>query len=187
MAGYISLTILQEITLNYFTNLAQCPKLFYLFMTWRIYGSKKYLVPHWRTPLYNTTPPHLKFWSTLFLFFVFLFFIFFWGGGGWISYGRPSTFWPINQTLQINFSFSCIIFHRDLMKILFFPQNSYFFCDNATVQKFRLLHFVILLHATTLGMTLKGLLSICFQWSSILVGKTYLTKADSCKLFLDRH
>ena len=53
------------------------------------------------------------------------------------------------------------------MKILYFPKKLlYFFCDPcfyATAQKFRLLDFVILLHATILGMTLKGLVSICSQ------------------------
>ena len=46
------------------------------------------------------------------------------------------------------------------MKIFIFPKNSYFFCDPCfctTVQKFRLLDYAGLLHATILGMTLKGL------------------------------
>ena len=45
----------------------------------------------------------------------------------------------------------------------------------ATVQKFRLLHYVILLHAKVLNMTLKGLLINSFQWSSFLV-KAFLRK-----------
>ena len=39
-----------------------------------------------------------------------------------------------------------------------------FFCDPCfyvTVEKFRLLDYVILLHATFLSMALKGLLSVC--------------------------
>ena len=52
------------------------------------------------------------------------------------------------------------------MKVLYFPKKSPpFFCDPcfyATVQKFRLL-YVILLHATILSMTLKGLASVCSQ------------------------
>ena len=54
------------------------------------------------------------------------------------------------------------------MKALYFPKNfsSIFFCDPcfyATVQKFRLLDYVKLLHAIVLDMAFKGLLSICFQ------------------------
>ena len=47
-----------------------------------------------------------------------------------------------------------------------FPEIPQFFCDScfyATAQKIRLLDYVILLHATVLGMTLKGLVSVCFQ------------------------
>ena len=54
--------------------------------------------------------------------------------------------------------------------MLYFPKISQiYFCDPcfyATVGKFRLLGDVILLHATVLGMTVKGLVSICFQKSS---------------------
>ena len=54
------------------------------------------------------------------------------------------------------------------MKMFDFPKKflRYFFCDPcfyATVEKFRLLDHVIVLHATILGMTLKGLLSTCSQ------------------------
>ena len=54
------------------------------------------------------------------------------------------------------------------MKILYLLKYflKYFFCDPcfyATVQKFRLLDYIILLHATILGMALKGLVSICSQ------------------------
>ena len=53
------------------------------------------------------------------------------------------------------------------MEILYFPKKFfYLFCDScfyATVQKFKLLVYVILLHKTILGMTLKGLVSICSQ------------------------
>ena len=40
--------------------------------------------------------------------------------------------------------------------------------------------FDILLHATILGMLLKGLVSVCSQLSSFLVGKADLRKADAC-------
>ena len=54
------------------------------------------------------------------------------------------------------------------MKILCFPPKIplLFFCKpcfHATVQKLRLPDYVILLHATILGMTLKGLVIICSQ------------------------
>ena len=61
------------------------------------------------------------------------------------------------------------------METLYFPNHS--FCDPRfykTIQKFRLLDYVILLHATVLGMTLKGLVKF------ISVGKTYLRKAHTC-------
>ena len=69
------------------------------------------------------------------------------------------------------------------MKILYFLKNSssnssvilVFF---ATVQKLKLPDYVILLHASVLGVILKGLVSICFQWSSFLVSKAYLREAD---------
>ena len=71
------------------------------------------------------------------------------------------------------------------MKILCFPKTflQYSLCDPCfypTIQKFRLLYNVILLHATILGMTLKGLGSICFQQISFLVDKAYLRKSDAC-------
>ena len=44
--------------------------------------------------------------------------------------------------------------------------------------------FVILLHATILGMTLKGLVSVCSQQGSSLVGKAYLRKANACKYII---
>ena len=50
------------------------------------------------------------------------------------------------------------------MNILNFPK--YFFCDPSfyvTVQKFRMLGYMVLLHATVLGIMLKGLVSSCFQ------------------------
>ena len=70
------------------------------------------------------------------------------------------------------------------MKILYFLKNSsnnssviiVFF---ATVQKLKLFDYVILLHGSVLGVILKGLASICFQWSSFLVSKVHLRKADS--------
>ena len=70
------------------------------------------------------------------------------------------------------------------MKILYFLKNSsnnssviiVFF---ATVQKLKLFDYVILLHGSVLGVILKGLASICFQWSSFLVSKAHLRKADS--------
>ena len=54
------------------------------------------------------------------------------------------------------------------MKILYFPKKIpvIFFCDPcfyATVQNFRLLDYDILLHATVLGMTLKGLKVFVFN------------------------
>ena len=55
------------------------------------------------------------------------------------------------------------------MKIFYFPNKIpivFFFCDScfyATVQKFRLLDYAILLHATIWVMTLKGLVNICSQ------------------------
>ena len=69
------------------------------------------------------------------------------------------------------------------MKILYFLKNSsnnssviiVFF---ATVQKLKLFDYVILLHGSVLGVILKGLASICFQWSLFLVSKVYLRKAD---------
>ena len=71
------------------------------------------------------------------------------------------------------------------MKVLYFPKKFlYFFfdpCFHPTVQKFRLLDHATMLHATILGMTLKGLVSVCSQQSSFLVGKAYLRKADACK------
>ena len=56
------------------------------------------------------------------------------------------------------------MFHKDL----YFPIKSlqYFFCDPyfyVTVQKFRVLYYVILLRATILCMALKGLLSVYSQ------------------------
>ena len=52
------------------------------------------------------------------------------------------------------------------MRILHLSQKilQYFFydlCFHANAKKFRLLDLVILLHAIILGMTLKGLVSIC--------------------------
>ena len=50
------------------------------------------------------------------------------------------------------------------MNILNFPK--YFFCDPSfyvTVQKFRMLGYMVLLHATVLGIMLKGLVSSCFH------------------------
>ena len=52
--------------------------------------------------------------------------------------------------------------------MLYFPKQflDYFFCDPcfyAPVQNFRLLDYVILLHATIQSMTLKGLVSACSQ------------------------
>ena len=52
------------------------------------------------------------------------------------------------------------------MKILHFPKSVGIFFSVILVFKFRLLDYVILLHAAVLGTTLKGLLSICFQLSS---------------------
>ena len=53
------------------------------------------------------------------------------------------------------------------MKILYFPKIFLYFLSDpsfyATVQKFRLLDYVVLLHTTILGMTLKGLVSVCSQ------------------------
>ena len=46
-------------------------------------------------------------------------------------------------------------------------------------KKFRLLDYVILLHAAKLDMVLKGLVSFCSQKSSFLVGKVYLRKTDA--------
>ena len=70
------------------------------------------------------------------------------------------------------------------MNILCFPKNctNVFFCDPcvyATVQKFRLLDYVILLHAAVLGKNSKGLVSIWFQYSSFLVCKAYMRKANA--------
>ena len=55
------------------------------------------------------------------------------------------------------------------MKILYFSKYSsnIFFCDPCfyeTVQKFRPLDYVILSHATVLGMTLKGLVKFISGW-----------------------
>ena len=55
------------------------------------------------------------------------------------------------------------------MKILNFPKNysNIFFedpCFYATVQKFRQLDYVKLLHATVLGMTLKDLVKFISGW-----------------------
>ena len=52
------------------------------------------------------------------------------------------------------------------MKVFYFPKNSsnIFFwdpCFYLTVQKYRLLDYVILLHATVLDVTLKGLVFVC--------------------------
>ena len=44
-----------------------------------------------------------------------------------------------------------------------FPYFSCDPCSYAFVQKFKMLGYVILLHAALLGMTLKGLVSICLQ------------------------
>ena len=53
------------------------------------------------------------------------------------------------------------------MEILYFPEKFlYFFSDPCfypTAQKFRRVDYVIVLHATILGMTLKGLVSVCCQ------------------------
>ena len=74
----------------------------------------------------------------------------------------PGIFWPVINT----FYFLVFIFHKDLIKVLYFPQKSlwYFFSDPcfcATVQKFRLLDQIIMLNATILGMTLKSMVSVC--------------------------
>ena len=64
------------------------------------------------------------------------------------------------QHKQLMFYFLVFIFYKDLMKKFYFPVLIFFFCDPclyATLQKFRLLDYVILLRATILGMTLKGL------------------------------
>ena len=53
------------------------------------------------------------------------------------------------------------------MKILYFPKKFlYIFfdpCFYPSVQKFRLLDYVIMVHGTILVMTLKGLVSVCSQ------------------------
>ena len=53
------------------------------------------------------------------------------------------------------------------MKVLYFPKKFlYFFfdpCFHPTVEKFRLLDHVTMLHATILDMTLKALVSVCSQ------------------------
>ena len=101
--------------------------------------------------------------------------------GDCISRWGPSTFWPKSYKKQFFISF---MFDKDLMKSLYFPKNSsrLFFCDPCfywTAQKFRVLDYVILLCAIVLGITLRVRWSICFHWSSFLVGEAYLRKADA--------
>ena len=66
------------------------------------------------------------------------------------------------------------------MKILYFSKNSSNIFSVILVFMELSTSYVILLHATVLGMTLKGLVSICFQQISFLVGKVYLRKAHPC-------
>ena len=57
-------------------------------------------------------------------------------------------------------------------------ENLVFFCDlcfYVTVQMFRLLDYVILLHATVLSMILKGLVKFISGWQDL-----YLRKTDVC-------
>ena len=70
------------------------------------------------------------------------------------------------------------------MESLYFPKKFLYFLFDpwfyANVQKFRLLDYVLLLHAKILSMTLKGLISICSEENLSLVGKAYTRKADAC-------
>ena len=64
------------------------------------------------------------------------------------------------------FYFLVFAFHKDLMEILYFPTKflQCFFCDccfHVTFNNFWLVGYVILSHATILGMALKDLLSVC--------------------------
>ena len=93
-----------------------------------------------------------------------------------------SRVWTIPDIRAEGWRILSFILHKNLMKILYIRKN----CSNIVsvmlvfMQLPRSLDYVILFHVTVLGMVLKGLLSIWFQWSSFLVGKVYLLEKGRC-------
>ena len=91
--------------------------------------------------------------------------------------GKFIFFWPIIYNKNI---FLFPLFHKDLMKMLYFPRNSsvFFLWSYPTVQEFRMLDYVILVHATVLGMMLNGLgkgnISTVYYIFNFLKSKTFL-------------
>ena len=84
------------------------------------------------------------------------------------------------HNLQQKQFFISFIFHKDLMKMLYFPRNSsiFFLWSYPTVQEFRMIDYVILVHATVLGMMLNGLgkgnISTVYYIFNSLKSKTFL-------------
>ena len=83
---------------------------------------------------------------------------------------------PLKWYISGGLNFFEILHFSKKMPLIFFCNR----CFYATVQKFSMLDYVILMYATILGIILKSLVSICSQKSSFLVGKAYLRKADAC-------